>query len=131
MTVSSYNFLESAKSIAESSCEISARNSISRAYYAVYHESLSIANDMFPDPNAHLSMGEHVRIKERYLSWDAFPKHKSVGYILQAMKLERHLADYNISGVTITQQKALTQIENADRLIELLAAGKFELQSKS
>jgi len=129
MTVTAEKFLESAKSCAQSSFEIDARNSISRAYYSVFHESLNLANELFPDPNAHLGMGEHVRLKERYMGWVNFPKHKSVGYILQTMKLERHRADYCISNLTITQKMAVTQVETAERLVQLLSSSKAQFQA--
>lgn len=127
MTVSAEEFLESAISLSSNPVEISARNSISRSYYSVYHQSFAVAEEYFPDPNAHFAMGEHARLRERYLCWLSFPKHKSVGYILQAMKLERQKSDYSISAVTVTQSEALAQIENAKRLVGLLGVGKAEL----
>lgn len=95
MSVSSADFLASASALKKSGAEIDFRNCVSRAYYSAYHAARPIAESHFPDPNAHLRMGDHERLSERFKA--ARTKSAlSVTYILEFLKRERRRADYDL-----------------------------------
>lgn len=119
MTVNSSDFLEFAQQSVTLNTEIGHRNAISRAYYAVFHEALALADTHFPDPNAHLAMGDHERLSERYKQWDKLPSYRSFSIMLVNMKSQRHLADYAIHE-TVNSNQALTQLQTASKFLARL-----------
>lgn len=119
MSVNSSDFLEFAQQSASLQTEIGNRNAISRAYYAVFHEALSLADTHFPDPNAHLAMGAHERLSERYKHWEKLPSYRSFAIMLVNMKSQRHLADYALHE-TVNNSQALTQLQTASKFLARL-----------
>lgn len=130
MSVSPSDFLTSAEHAAEQQTEIGYRNAISRAYYAVFHEALGVAEAHFSDPNAHLQMGEHERLSERYKRWDNLPQSRSISIMLVNMKSQRHIADYALTE-EVTCTAARTQLQLAEKLIERLNASVTALNTAS
>lgn len=94
MSVSSLEFLDSAKSLLPGLNEIDWRNATSRAYYSAYHSALEVV-DLCPG-NANHKMGSHERLSERF-SLHPAKGAKSIAVVLQSMKRFRHIADYEIS----------------------------------
>ena len=126
MPVNSSDFLDFAQQSAALKTEIGDRNAISRAYYAVFHEALALADTHFPDPNAHLAMGDHERLSERYKQWDKLPSYRSFAIMLVNMKSQRHLADYDLHETVINSQ-ALTQLQTANRFLARLTESCSQL----
>jgi uncharacterized protein (UPF0332 family) len=111
MTVSSADFLAFATECHAAGNEIGLRNCISRAYYGVYHAAFPVADAHCPDPNQNRQMGDHQRLIDRFMA-SQLKDAKKVGYVLQAMKIARHRADYDL-GVTVTQSEADQTLRNA------------------
>lgn len=111
MAVSSADFLSAATDCRAIGSEIGYRNCISRAYYGVYHAAIPVAQAHCPDLNSNSYMGDHQRLIERFMKAGS-KEAKRVGYVLQAMKVARHRADYDL-GVSVSESEADQALRNA------------------
>lgn len=103
MPVSASDFFESAKQSFEIQDEIGFRNCISRSYYAMYHEVLSILNEDIPK---YAGMGMHsclLAYLEDRQSPEPYDKNKlsQLSFILRVQRDNRHDADYELDSETI------------------------------
>lgn len=123
MSVDYRAFADIANNLLSGVDEISWRMAAGRTYYASYHRSLQSVQHC-PD-NAHLAMGSHERVTDRFISQGSVGA-KSIAYVLQAMKKVRHVADYDINEPfekcsaenQLCQHKLLVQrLENFDKLM--------------
>lgn len=98
MPVNASDFFNSASSSFEEKSEIGFRNCVSRSYYAMYHEVLSILNEEIPK---YQGMGVHsclLAYLEDRQSGEPYDKNKlsQLSYILRAQRDKRHDADYEL-----------------------------------
>lgn len=97
--------------------EIEFRNSISRAYYAVYLLAKEIAEKL-PAPNGvnMTQSGSHEKVIAKF---DKDPKLKRIAYLIQQQKLKRCEADYDIH-LTITHSETLSHFLSSKKLVDKL-----------
>ncbi|MGF6116708.1 hypothetical protein ABIE30_000624 [Janthinobacterium lividum] len=127
MSISYVEIINSASLYAEGEHEVDWRNAASCAYYAAYHRAhLSVS--VCPD-NSHLKMGSHERLTERFNLQKTTPA-KSISYIIQAMKRQRHIADYEISGHFV-KSIGINQVAQFAALEERLKAFDISHTSKT
>ncbi|HEN3281720.1 TPA: HEPN domain-containing protein [Yersinia enterocolitica] len=116
MPITSQNFLDSAKKCSSLGDEADYRNTVSRAYYSMYHEALSsllcIPNY---SSNHHSNLISYLRTKSENSKepFDTF-KMRSLAYRLDQQRQARHEADYDISSVEISKDIAESAIAAAD-----------------
>lgn len=108
MSVSPKNILDFAARLSNEGDEVSWRNGAARAYYAAFHEATPLAEQHCPDQNAHLRMGDHERLSERFQQQGSLAA-RSIGITLVAMKRVRKMADYEIQD-PFTQGEARAQV---------------------
>lgn len=118
MSVTFGDILASAEALAAGDAEIDWRNSVSRAYYAAYHRAQDSAN-VCPD-NSHFKMGSHEALSNRF---ELHGKHgaKSISIVLQAMKRNRHQADYDLAD-TFDRNICSEQIAACKKLVDRLVS---------
>ena len=119
MSVSSADFLAFATGCHSVGNEINYRNCVSRAYYGVFHAARPVGEAHCPDPNAHLHLGDHERLHERFKA-STIQGAKPIGYVLKAMKDARHRADYDIDD-TVALSDATQSLANAQAFASHLA----------
>lgn len=117
MSVDFNDILQSAEVLALGESEIDWRNSVSRAYYAAYHRARD-SQHLCPD-NSYLRIGSHEALSHRY---ELHGKHgaKAISLVLQAMKRNRHLADYDLRDEfdsNLCSEQILTCKKLIDRLV--------------
>lgn len=121
MAVLADDFIKSAALLFQGGSEIDWRNSISRAFYGVLHQTVDFAADKgIPDPNAHLKMGTHERLIEQLSAAPAQPIGKQLAYVLEDMKRKRVIADYRLKE-PLLEREASQQLKTAERIEQLLA----------
>ncbi|MFL6672907.1 MAG: hypothetical protein ACJ8LG_06425 [Massilia sp.] len=127
MSVTFNDILESSETLALGEAEIDWRNSVSRAYYAAFHRARNSAH--FCPDNGHLRMGAHEALSNRY---ELHGKHgaKSISVVLQAMKRNRHQADYDLCG-EFDRTLCSEQIAQCKNLVERLVSFDNANQLKS
>ncbi|HFI1945776.1 TPA: hypothetical protein ACOEXB_004376 [Yersinia enterocolitica] len=108
MPISSLEFLSSAEVCLSEQCEMGYRNSISRGYYALYHE---IKENLTCLPaytrDHHSSLIKYLRNKaENKLEPYDPAKLKSMAYKLEQQRLARNEADYDLSSCKVNQKMA-------------------------
>ncbi|CDH04432.1 putative bacteriophage protein [Xenorhabdus bovienii str. oregonense] len=124
MSIAQDEFLLSAENILKNSTgEVCIRNSISRAYYNIYHSVTSVVKRVPEvDKNGNrLNLGVHARLI-RYLEGDAYIDlsldkkllHK-LAYSMKWTKSEREDADYHLAR-NIQKLKATQIIKEAERV---------------
>lgn len=104
------------------------RSAVSRAYYSAYHACANW-HDSLPCPGSNTGPGGgvHQQLINRLKNPDgsvAQPektKSRTLGPMLEALKIRRHLADYQLSDA-VSQREASTAVANAK-----LIAGKAAL----
>jgi uncharacterized protein (UPF0332 family) len=116
MSVVATEFLDRAKAMMAGETEIDLRNAISRSYYAAYHCGIRFADQHCPDTQAHLMMGDHTRLSERFKNCNAIPNGRNLSYMLIAMKRARHKADYELE-VELHRSEAETHLFTVDRFL--------------
>ncbi|ELY2685040.1 hypothetical protein G9X48_10400 [Cronobacter sp. HA18006] len=120
MAVNSQNFLDFAKNIISSGDEISCRNSISRAYYAMYHEArdtMTAVPSFVQSPHDGLIKylrGSACRGDEPF---DA-GKLRALAALLEQQKGKRHKADYYL-GESVDISMAKEAIFFAEKLFKI------------
>ncbi|CNI46172.1 HEPN domain-containing protein [Yersinia pekkanenii] len=120
MSINSSDFLYSAVISCDSAEEVDFRNAISRAYYAMYHESLRALTCL---PGA---SRDHHACLIKYMSSSAENKNepyessklKSLSYRLKQQRNLRNQADYKIDDISITQMQAKVTIKATEKFFE-------------
>lgn len=101
MAISSQELFELAKELAEREKEVYWRSSVSRAYYSIYHECQSFANQLPEAPYDSFPKGVHDKFIKQFSAYpgnDEFSRTiRAIGYILGNFKDIRALADYKLS----------------------------------
>lgn len=120
MTVSATDFLDSAKALLSGGTDMGFRNAVSRSYYAAYHVALQFADQRCPDQSAHLSMGTHERLHERFKVCTSIQNGRSLAYMLKYMKDSRRKADYELRA-RLSQSEAETAVKTAEKFFSELA----------
>ena len=127
MSVTFAEILSSAEELASGPNEIDWRNSVSRAYYAAFHRALDSAHAC-PD-NSHLHMGTHEALSNRF-ELHGKQGAKSISVVLQAMKRNRHQADYDIFD-QFDRNVCSEQIATCKKLVDRLVSFDNDNQLKS
>ncbi|WP_143516050.1 hypothetical protein [Pseudomonas sp. B10(2017)] len=119
MPVEHSDFLRSAADLASSSetCEMTARNAGSRAYYALYHK----AKRLLEDNGANLVKVDNAGSHESLISAIAVQgvKGKSIAESLSRFKRFRNNCDYDLD-ISISAKKLALQLAEANRLVGML-----------
>jgi uncharacterized protein (UPF0332 family) len=118
MSVSVQDIFDFATRLSVADTEIDWRDSVGRAYYAAYHRA-KVTVELCPS-NAHLRMGDHERIHERFDLHEA-KSAKAISASLQILKRYRRMADYEIED-PFEKSLAAMQIENCKKLFDRLVA---------
>lgn len=116
MSILGKDFITAANKCMELSSETGYRNAISRAYYALYHETCSILTCC--PPTTHEGVVQ-------YLLSDARRKNEpyelmvlvQLGAVLKQQKVKRKRSDYDLND-TIIESEAISSITTANKLIE-------------
>lgn len=117
MSINGIDFLKSAMSCLEQDNEAGFRNAISRAYYAMYHETLNLLPQYKkPKKNHHYSLIDYLHSFKNDES-NVFP-YRPLSYRLKQQRNFRNQADYNIDGITITYNNAQATIKEAEIFLE-------------
>ena len=127
MSVDYRAFAELASNLLSGGDEISWRMSAGRTYYASYHRSLQSVQHC--PGNAHLAMGSHERVTDRFISHGSVGA-KSIAYVLQAMKKVRHVADYEL-GEQFDKCAAENQLCQHRSLVQRLDSFDTLMRAKS
>lgn len=127
MAVTAVAFRSLAEAAAVEDSEIEWRNSISRGYYAAFHQAKNAADGAgVPDPSEHLQVGSHQRVFKRYEALSSQPHGKMISYILQDMQRRRNQADYDLAS-NVSSDDAIIQLKTLDKieqkLIECFSGG--------
>ena len=108
MSITSSDFLNIAKYCLDNDDEAGFRSCISRAYYAMYHESLSSLK-FAPkfSSNHHGNLIGYMTTPSEHKA-EPFDSHliKVLGYNLKQQRDARNEADYRITGVTTSREMA-------------------------
>lgn len=105
MPIISGDFLTFAEQCCLACNEISYRNSVSRAYYSMYHRALeSLISLPSYSSNHHSALIEYLKSSSQNKN-EPFEasKMKSLGYRLDQQRRARHEADYDLSGHEVTK----------------------------
>lgn len=120
MSVTAHDFFSSAEKALLDGTEIGFRNATSRSYYSIYHQMLDFVNRYHqPDPTANQKMSSHERLIERVRLLKDTPTARSTAIMLQNMKLQRCISDYEID-TEIRQLDAELQLATAKRIHQRL-----------
>ncbi|MEN4196851.1 hypothetical protein [Serratia marcescens] len=116
MPIKSNDFLVSADECKKCGNEAGYRNAISRAYYAMYHETLHTLQSVPRySSNHHSNLIGYLKTKaENKLEPYDPNKMKVLGYNLDQQRKARHEADYEVSHVTVSEDMASAAIESAN-----------------
>lgn len=116
MSIAGVDFLDVAKLYCSQEDEASLRSAISRAYYAMYHETmLSLTCVPKYTANHHGNLIGYMTTSaecksEPYESRDL----RVLGYNLKQMRDARNEADYHITEVTVSKEMAESGVEAAE-----------------
>lgn len=118
--ISSHDILATAKHCAAEGTEGGARSATSRAYYSMLHEAMDSLEHM---PNF---THEHHKNTVGYMTTpsecknESFPTQrlKSLGFVLRQWRDARNEADYDLVGVTWTQENAQDAIDAAEEFFQ-------------
>jgi len=116
MSVNSIDFLDAAKHYSLMADEASWRSAISRAYYAMYHETmLSLTCVPKYTNNHHGNLIGYMTTPAECKSEPFDTRSMRVlGYNLKQMRDARNEADYHITDVSVSKEMAETGIESAE-----------------
>lgn len=116
MSINSSDFLESAKRCFALSTEVDFRNSVSRSYYAMYHEartSLTCLPSYSGSQHSNLIGYLASKAENKLEPYDAY-KMKLLGYQLNQQRKARHEADYDLQSIDVTDTIAEVAIKSAE-----------------
>lgn len=125
MSVSYRDFLDDAKDFLNSGVsEIRFRNSVSRAYYSLYHVALQHADEVKLPPVSSQTGPTHQNLRAYYMNGlyadkALQNKMKKVGYNLKVLHEARCKADYHL-GATVTALDADAHLKRCELMIELV-----------
>jgi uncharacterized protein (UPF0332 family) len=130
------DFLACAERLARNTAEAELRSAVSRAYYGAFHE----ARALFGEIEIRLPKTEQVHVKVMYCLQDCGDaRGEDAGHLLERLKDQRTIADYNLDDSRFTNSKEVQlEIEHARRIADDLARcrksvefqGKFRAQAK-
>ncbi|WP_346829404.1 hypothetical protein ABDX87_19835 [Pseudomonas abietaniphila] len=100
------------------------RNSVSRAYYGVYHGALAYADKVNVPPVSDRAGPSHEKLRAFYqddmsLDMDVRMKRKRVGYMLKVLVGNRRKADYDL-GKTITHIDADAHYQRCMQCVQVV-----------
>jgi len=108
MSTTYQEFAAFAEQLARQSTEIDWRNSVSRTYYAAYHQALSVSDRCPEIPTG--SVGMHQQLINRF-KYQGTKDARTIAAALSAMKRLRSVADYELQNVVL-QGQAQQQISD-------------------
>lgn len=118
--ISSTDFLDSAKELAQNKNETAFRNSISRAYYCAYHAVLPLDESLANHGGIKTDVGVHEQLISKLencprsvQNWATF---KSIGVLMRYLKKLRVEADYDLAS-EISIEQAQQQIKQAEKVL--------------
>lgn len=123
MSVSSSHFYESAKTSLAAADEMGFRNCVSRSYYAMYHEVLSVLTESVP---SYVGMGSHACLLT-YLQDSHSPEPhdkqqlKRLSFILKMQRDKRHDADYELDSDGIDDSVAQDSLDAYEQIQNICA----------
>lgn len=124
MSTTINELLQLGTALGNCSSEVEWRSGASRAYYALFHKALEVADSCLPPNPFH--GGEHTRLTDRFVAHSF--KGKSLAYRLIDMKKVRTLADYKLA-YGFSQQEALDLVAACPILFK--QADDFETYARS
>lgn len=131
MAVSADNILEIAKRCLEMQCEAGYRSCISRAYYAMYHQTLA-SLQCVPNysANHHSNLIGYLTnpVETKSEPYDS-KKLKVLGYNLKQQRDARNEADYHLSEISISEEVAQSSYEASQLYFSIWADMKSTLAS--
>ena len=131
MSVNAENFLQAADQfLVNASHEIDYRNSISRAYYAIFHAIAPLSNHLPPAVNYNPKGSHDEKISKLTRCSSTHPQKitlKAVGYEIQKRKAQRVRADYDIDH-TVAKTDAEEQFLKTKFLLQQITKLKTTLQ---
>ncbi|MDV9032716.1 hypothetical protein Q7C30_011485 [Pseudomonas sp. RAC1] len=125
MSVSYKDFLDDAKDfLSHGASEIRFRNSVSRAYYSLYHVALQHADEVKLPPVSSQTGPTHKNLRAYYADGlysdkTLQVKMKRVGYALKALHEARCKADYQL-GSNVTALDADAHLKRCELMIALV-----------
>ena len=121
MSVSDVQLFAYGQQLAQAKTEVELRTSVCRSYYAAYHRAKSWHEALPSHGFAKSGAGVHATLIQCLTNpsvvGPAMLKSKSIGYMLQSMKIARQQADYDLAS-TVDCAQAETVSESARILIE-------------
>jgi uncharacterized protein (UPF0332 family) len=123
MPVSSSQFYDSAKMNLEADDEMGFRNCVSRSYYAMYHEVLSILTESIPN---YVGMGSHVCLLTYLQDAHSPEPHdkmqlKRLSFILKMHRDNRNNADYELHIDSIDKSLAEDSLDAYEQIQSICA----------
>lgn len=121
MSVSGKDFLEFAEFSLDLDTEIGFRNSVSRAYYSIYHTVLDIIEGNIPNYSGGGSHSSLIKYLEDSSNPEKYDKRqlKRLSYILKQQRDLRCDADYELDIDIITKATANDSIKQAHRIADI------------
>ncbi|CAH6101008.1 hypothetical protein [Citrobacter koseri] len=119
MSIQGKEFLNASRACLSSGCEAGYRSAVSRAYYALYHETCEVLTCC--PPTTHDGV-------VKYLTSDARRKSEpyelmsliQLGAVLKQQKTKRKRADYELLE-TVLESEALSSITAVDKMLTKIA----------
>lgn len=123
MSIAGADIIDLAGELISFDNEASYRSCISRAYYGMYHETLSNCTCVPVFSGSHHSglIGYLTTPSEHKLEPYDSRKLKSIGYFLRQQRDARNEADYHLTDVTVSRAMAETSLASSQLLL-----GKWE-----
>lgn len=125
MSSSSIDLLDYAAALQDSDEEVELRSCVSRAYYAAYHQANDWHSALGSPGSASGGTGVHRtlidRLRNPTVTGSDRMLSKKLGYVLDAMKVLRQKADYNLAD-TVTGLDAQNTVAYAEKVLAEAAA---------
>lgn len=118
--ISATDFLDSAKELTQNQNETAFRNSISRAYYCVYHAALPLDELIENHGGIKRDVGVHEQLISKLencpRSNSNWTRCQSIGVLMRYLKKLRVEADYDLT-TAISAEQAQQQIKQAEKIL--------------
>lgn len=126
MSITASDFLNSAKELMVDQSEPATRNSVSRAYYAAFHQTNGVYS---PNPEfaKESKVGMHQTYIDQLMRADTGSRERTVAVKLSSMKGKRVKADYQLTETMMSYIAAL-QMRTAEEIFQLLS---FEQEART
>jgi uncharacterized protein (UPF0332 family) len=124
MTIKSDDFLDSSQHCLNFACEVGYRNTISRAYYSMYHKAQEeLKNIPSCTRDHHSNLIKYMRGDLGVPREELSPARlKILGYELRQMRQARNESDYRISESSIGESVAIESIETAKNFFRRISS---------